>query len=99
MLLTESLLLAALAGAVSAWLVGFVPTPLARAIFTAAPDSPMAPDWSTFAYIAAAVLITGTLAGLPPGDGTAGTSPRAPLRAAFWEDSSASRSRSAWSFW
>ena len=80
MLLTESLLLAALAGAVSVWLVGFVPAPLARAIFTVAPDFPMAPDWSTFAYIAGAVLITGILAGLTPAFESMGTASRATSR-------------------
>jgi predicted permease len=66
MLLTESLLLAAIAGAASAWLVWRVPKPLYRAVAAKAPDFPMAPDWQTFAYLAAVVLATGILAGLAP---------------------------------
>jgi predicted permease len=66
MLLTESLLLAAIAGAASAWLVWRVPRPLYRAVAAKAPDFPMAPDWQTFAYLAAVVLATGVLAGLAP---------------------------------
>jgi putative ABC transport system permease protein len=66
MLLTESLLLAAMAGAASAWLVWRVPRPLFRAVAAKAPDFPMAPDWHTFAYISAVVFATGILAGLAP---------------------------------
>jgi putative ABC transport system permease protein len=66
MLLTESLLLAAMAGAASAWLVWRVPRPLYRAVAAKAPDFPMAPDWQTFAYIAAVVFATGILAGIAP---------------------------------
>jgi predicted permease len=66
MLLTESLLLAGIAGAVSAWLVWRVPHPLYRAVAAKAPDFPMAPDWKTFVYISAIVLATGVLAGLAP---------------------------------
>ena len=66
MLLTESLLLAAMAGAASAWLVWRVPSPLFRAVASKAPDFPMTPDWQTFAYISAVVFATGILAGLAP---------------------------------
>ena len=66
MLLTESLLLASIAGAASAWLVWRVPGPLFRAVASKAPDFPMAPDWQTFAYISAVVFVTGILAGLAP---------------------------------
>ncbi len=66
MLVTESLLLAALAGAVSVYLAWRVPAPLFRLVATRAPDFPMPPDWRTFAYISAVVLVTGILAGLAP---------------------------------
>ena len=67
MLVTESLLLAALAGAASVYLVlpraaSAVPLHLAPK----APDFPMTPDWRIFAYIAAIVLLTGILSGLAP---------------------------------
>jgi predicted permease len=66
MLVTESLILAGLAGAVSALLVWRVPVPLYHAVANKAPDFPMPPDWKTFAYIAAVVLATGILSGLAP---------------------------------
>jgi predicted permease len=66
MLLTESLLLAAIAGAASACLAWRLPGPLYHAVAAKAPDFPMAPDWQTFAYISAVVLATGVLAGLAP---------------------------------
>jgi predicted permease len=66
MLVTESLLLAVAAGAVSVVLAWRVPEPLFRLIATQAPHFPMPPDWRTFAYIMAVVLITGILAGLAP---------------------------------
>src|SRR5262249_20652572 len=66
MLVTESLLLASLAGAVSVFLVTRVPVPLYHAVASKAPDFPMPPDWQTFAYIGAVVLATGILAGLAP---------------------------------
>jgi predicted permease len=66
MLLTESLLLAAIAGVASAWLVWRIPRPLYHAVAAKAPDFPMAPDWQTFAYLATVVLATGILAGLAP---------------------------------
>jgi predicted permease len=66
MLVTESLLLAVLAGGVSAFLVTRVPVPLYHAVATKAPDFPMPPDWQTFTYIAAIVLATGLLSGLAP---------------------------------
>lgn len=66
MLVTESVLLAALAGAASLYLVRHVPEPLFRAVAEKAPDFPMPPDWRTFAYISAVVLATGILSGLAP---------------------------------
>ena len=66
MLITESLILAALAGAASAYLVRHVPHPLYRYLFPRAPDYPMNPDWRIFLYISAIVLLSGILSGLAP---------------------------------
>jgi putative ABC transport system permease protein len=66
MLVTESLLLAALAGAVSLYLAARVPQPLFRLVAPNSPDFPMPTDWRTFAYIAAVVLAAGVLSGLAP---------------------------------
>jgi predicted permease len=66
MLITESLLLAAFAGAASFYLAWHVPKPLYTFLSPIPPDFPMAPDWRTFAYIAAVVTATGILAGLAP---------------------------------
>jgi putative ABC transport system permease protein len=66
MLVTESLLLAALAGSASAYLVRHVPHPLYRYLFPRAPDYPMNPDWRIFLYISAIVFLSGILSGLAP---------------------------------
>jgi predicted permease len=66
MLITESLILAALAGAASAYLVRHVPHPLFRYLAPRAPDYPMDPDWRIFLYISAIVLLSGILSGLAP---------------------------------
>jgi putative ABC transport system permease protein len=66
MLVTESILLAAIAGVASAWLAYRVPGPLYHAVASKAPQFPMPPDWSTFGYIAGIVLVTGILSGLAP---------------------------------
>ena len=66
MLLTESLLVAGLAGAVSVWLAYRLPGILYQFIAQQPPDFPLAPDWWIFAYASAAVLVTGTVAGLAP---------------------------------
>jgi putative ABC transport system permease protein len=66
MLVTESLLLAGIAGAASLWLVRYVPAPLFHAVASKSPEFPMPPDWRTFAYISAVVLLTGILSGLAP---------------------------------
>src|SRR5262249_37467213 len=66
MLVTESLLLAAMAGMASLYLVRHVPHPLYRAVASKAPDFPMRPSWSTFLQVPAVVLVTGILSGIAP---------------------------------
>jgi predicted permease len=66
MLVTESLLLAALAGAASVYLLYRLPRPLFRYISPNAPEVPLFPEWRVFAYVAVVVLITGIAAGLAP---------------------------------
>ena len=66
MLVTESLILAALAGAASLWLVRWAPRPLFHYLAPRAPDFPMNPDWRIFLYLCAVVLTSGILAGLAP---------------------------------
>jgi len=66
MLITESVLLAVCAGCASVYLAWRVPLPLYRYLAPRPPEFAMPPDWRTFAYIAAVVLVTGVLAGLAP---------------------------------
>jgi len=66
MLVTESILLAAIAGGLSVWLVHRVPEPLLRYIAPRMPFIPMPPDWRVFTYVAVVVLLTGILSGLAP---------------------------------
>lgn len=66
MLVTESVLLAAGAGAASIFLAWRIPKPLYHYLAPRQNDFGMPPDWRTFAYIAGVVLVTGILAGLAP---------------------------------
>jgi predicted permease len=66
MLVTESLLLASLAGAASVFLALRIPNILYRFVAKRPPDFPLPPDWRIFAYIAAVVFATGCLCGLAP---------------------------------
>src|SRR5579871_195389 len=66
MLITESFILAAAAGAISLYLAEKVPHPLYRMVASRAPDFPMPTDWRTFVYVFALVMVTGFLAGLAP---------------------------------
>jgi predicted permease len=66
MLVTEALLLAAIAGAASVWLVYRVPQPLWRFISPRSPEMPLPPDWEVFAYVSIVVLLTGIASGLAP---------------------------------
>lgn len=65
MLLTESLILAAAAGAISAWVAARVPVWMARLI-PGMPHYPLAPDMLVFAYLAAVTLAAGVIAGMAP---------------------------------
>jgi len=66
MLVTESVLLASVAGAISVYLLYHVPAPLFRYIAPRAPAIPMPPDWNVFAYVAVIVLLTGIASGIAP---------------------------------
>ena len=66
MLVTESVLLAAVAGIISAALTWYLPPRLFEMIATMPANFPIAPDWRTFGFVAAVVMITGVLAGLAP---------------------------------
>jgi predicted permease len=66
MLVTENLIMAALAGAASLWLVRHAPTPLFHYIAPRASDYSMRPDWRIFMYLAAIVFASGILSGLAP---------------------------------
>ena len=66
MLITESLVLAVVAGALSWFIVNKLPGPLARYLILRAPDFPLVPDWRVLAWISVLVLATGVLAGLAP---------------------------------
>ncbi len=66
MLLTESVLLAGIAGAISIGLACRLPDRLYQMVASRPADFPMPIDWRTFAYVAAVVTLTGILAGLAP---------------------------------
>ncbi len=66
MLVTESVLLAALAGVASALVAWKVPEPLCRYLTTRAPTYPLPPDWRVFGYIVIVALLTGVLSGVAP---------------------------------
>ncbi len=66
MLITESLVLAVVAGALSWIIVNKLPEPLARYIIVRSPDFPLVLDWRVLAWISSLVLATGVLAGIAP---------------------------------
>jgi predicted permease len=66
MLVTESVLLALLAGAASVFLLYRIPHPLFRYLAPLVPDIPMSPDWGVFGYVAIVVLLTGISSGIAP---------------------------------
>lgn len=65
MLLTESLILAAAAGGISAWIAAQVPVAMEKLI-PGMPYYPLKPDMLVFTYLAAITLIAGMLAGIAP---------------------------------
>jgi predicted permease len=65
MLLTESLILAVAAGAISAWVTYQMPS-LFEKIFVGWPHYQFKPDWPVFVYLASVTLLAGCLAGLAP---------------------------------
>lgn len=65
MLLTESLILATVAGVISAWLAYQMPT-IFEKTYVEAPNYQLKPDWTVFAYLAGVTLLAGCLAGLAP---------------------------------
>jgi predicted permease len=66
MLVTESVLLAGIAGAISVALLYRLPHPLFRFLSPKAPEIPMPPDWRIFAYVGVIVILTGIASGLAP---------------------------------
>ena len=66
MLVTESVLLALVAGVISAALAWRIPPRLFEMIAGIQADFPINPAWRTFAFVASVVMITGVLAGLAP---------------------------------
>jgi predicted permease len=66
MLITESVLLAAIAGAASLYLATRVPERLFEFVAKRPADFPMPTDWRVFAYVAGVVLAAGCLSGLAP---------------------------------
>jgi putative ABC transport system permease protein len=67
MLLAESLLLAATAGAFGAWTTTWLPLKLYTQITATVPNYSMAPDWLSFVWLASITILTAVLAGLAPG--------------------------------
>ena len=65
MLLTESLILACVSGAISAWIAGRVPAGMEK-LMPGMPYYPMKPDMLVFAYLAGITLAAGIVAGLAP---------------------------------
>ncbi|HLJ46683.1 MAG TPA: ABC transporter permease [Bryobacteraceae bacterium] len=65
MLLTESLFLAATAGAISAYVAYRVPD-VVQTLLVNAPTYPLKPDLAVFTYLAAITLLAGLISGLTP---------------------------------
>lgn len=65
-LLTESLLLAFVAGTVSWWLVHYLPQAIFGLSADAPPEVPLDPDWRVFLFTLAAATLAGCVAGLSP---------------------------------
>ena len=65
MLLTESLILSSLSGAISLWIATKVPAVMGKLI-PGMPHYPLDPDLLVFAYLAGITLLAGTIAGMAP---------------------------------
>jgi predicted permease len=65
-LLTETLMLASLAGLASLYLAYRLPSILMHWLVTGPVNWPVYPDWRVFAYLTAITLLAGTLAGFAP---------------------------------
>ncbi|HLW75459.1 MAG TPA: FtsX-like permease family protein, partial [Bryobacteraceae bacterium] len=65
MLMTESLILAGAAGAISAWIAARVPSTM-ETLIPGMPHYPLRPDFTVFAYLAAITLLAGIIAGMAP---------------------------------
>jgi predicted permease len=66
MLLSESLLLAALAACFSAWIAGWAPDALRTAITGEPANFTLRPDWTSYGFLMATAAAAGVLAGLSP---------------------------------
>jgi len=66
MLLAETLLLAAIAGAASVYFAYLIPDILNRWLAVTPFDWALTPDWRVFGYLASLTLLAGVLAGLAP---------------------------------
>jgi len=66
MLLTESLVLASGAAAMSVWMAYRLPAAILRAFHQDPSDWSLTPDWTVFAYLAGITLAAGCMAGLTP---------------------------------
>ena len=66
MLITESLVLAVVAGALSWIVVNRLPSPLVRYLTLRSFDFSLVPDWRVLTWISVLVLTTGVLAGIAP---------------------------------
>jgi predicted permease len=69
MLLTESVMLAAIGGAIGAYLAWRVPT-IIVGLVAYSPAYSLKPDWIVFAHLAAITFMSGCLAGLAPAAGS-----------------------------
>jgi predicted permease len=66
MLLTESLVLASGAGAISVWMAYRLPPAIVRAFHEDPAAYSLTPDWKVFAYLFAVTLAAGSMAGVTP---------------------------------
>src|SRR5258708_25975097 len=66
MLLAESLLLAATAGALGAWITTWLPLTLYTHVTATVPNYSMAPDWLSFVWLAGITILTAVIAGVAP---------------------------------